>query len=91
MTKKEFVAKFSEKIGASKAESDRILAVFLETTEEVLCSGDNIKFTGWGSFEVNETKARMGRNPKTGESIEIPSKKVVKFKAGKLLSENVNK
>ena len=91
MTKKEFIALFSEKGNfESKAEAERKLDVVLDLFEETLVSGDDINFVGWGKFEVKETVARTGRNPKTGEEIAIPAKKVVKFKAGKGLADKVD-
>ncbi len=91
MTKKDFVALFAEKGNfESKAEAERKLDALLGTFEEVLVKGEEVNFVGWGKFEVKETPARPGRNPKTGEDIEIPAKKVVKFKAGKTLADKVN-
>ena len=91
MTKKEFIALFSEKGNfESKAEAERKLDVVLDLFEETLVNGDDINFVGWGKFEVKETVARTGRNPKTGEEIAIPAKKVVKFKAGKGLADKVD-
>ena len=91
MTKKEFIALFAEKGNfESKAEAERKLDVVLDLFEETLVNGDDINFVGWGKFEVKETVARTGRNPKTGEEIEIPAKKVVKFKAGKGLADKVD-
>ena len=90
MTKKEFVEKFYKKAGfESKAEAERKLNAFMDTVEEVLVSGDEVNFIGWGKFEVKETAARKGRNPKTGEEIQIPAKKSVKFKAGSKLNESL--
>ncbi|TDT72603.1 DNA-binding protein HU-beta [Hypnocyclicus thermotrophus] len=92
MNKKEFVALFAEKGNfESKAEAERKLDVLLKTIEESLVNGDEINFVGWGKFEVQEKPARKGRNPQTGEEIEIPAKKVVKFKPGKKLADKVNK
>ncbi|GLI57232.1 DNA-binding protein [Propionigenium maris DSM 9537] len=91
MTKKEFVKLFFEKGGfESKADAERKLDAFLGTVEEVLNEGEEVNFIGWGKFEVAERAARMGRNPKTGEEIQIEAKKVVKFKAGKKLNDKVN-
>lgn len=90
MTKKEFIEKYSEKTGLGKKDATKQFDAFLAIVEESLASGDNVQFIGWGTFETKVTKERMGRNPKTGEEIMIPSKKVVKFKAGKLLAEKVN-
>lgn len=90
MTKKEFIEKYAEKTGAGKKEATKQFDAFLTIIEESLSTDDNVQFIGWGTFETKITKERMGRNPKTGEEILIPSKKVVKFKAGKLLAEKVN-
>lgn len=64
---------------------------FLATIEEVLEKGDEISFLGFGKFEVTERAARTCRNPQTGEEMKVEAKKAVKFKAGKALSEKVNK
>ena len=91
MTKKEFAALFAEKANfESKAEAERKLDVVLSLFEEVLVNGGDINFIGWGKFEVKDTPARTGRNPRTGEEVEIPAKKVVKFKAGKTLADKVD-
>ena len=91
MTKKEFAALFAENGKfESKAEAERKLDVVLNLFEEVLVTGGDINFIGWGKFEVKDTPARIGRNPKTGVEVEIPAKKVVKFKAGKTLADKVD-
>ena len=91
MTKKEFAALFAEKANfESKAEAERKLDVVLNLFEEVLVNGGDINFIGWGKFEVKDTPARTGRNPRTGEEVAILAKKVVKFKAGKSLADKVD-
>ena len=91
MTKKEFVDLYAEKAKfETKAEAERKLNTLLDLFGEVLAKGDEINFVGWGKFEVRETPARTGRNPKTGEEVAIPAKKVVKFKAGKGLADKVD-
>ena len=91
MTKKDFTKMLFEKgIFASKAEAERKFEAILGSVEEVLQSGEELNFIGWGKFEVVEKAARMGRNPKTGEAIQIEAKKAVKFKAGKTLLEKMN-
>ena len=90
MTKKEFIDLYAAKGNfETKADSERKLNTLLDLFEEVLVKGDDINFVGWGKFEVKETAARTGRNPKTGEEIKIEAKKVVKFKAGKGLADKV--
>jgi DNA-binding protein HU-beta len=90
MTKKDFIEKYAAKTGASKKAAGEYVEAFLETVEEVLMAKDSVQFVGWGTFEVKETAARQGRNPKTGEAIDIPAKKAVKFKVGKKLQDKVN-
>ena len=91
MNKKDLVTLFAENGKfATKAEAERKLDALLGSFEEVLVKGEEINFVGWGKFEVAEKAAKKGRNPKTGEEIQIPAKKVVKFKAGKKLADNVN-
>lgn len=91
MTKKEFAKLLFEKeLFSSKAESERKLDEILETIEETLIAGEEINFIGWGKFEKVEKAARIGRNPKTGEEIEIAAKNTVKFKAGKGLVDKMN-
>ena len=92
MNKKEFVDLYAVKGNfESKAEAERKLNTVLDLFGEVLVKGDDINFVGWGKFEVRETPARTGRNPKTGEEIAISAKKVVKFKAGKGLADKIDK
>ena len=91
MNKKEFVDLYAVKGNfESKAEAERKLNTVLDLFGEVLVKGDDINFVGWGKFEVRETPARTGRNPKTGEEVAILAKKVVKFKAGKGLADKVD-
>ena len=91
MTKKEFVALYAEKAKfESKAEAERKLDTLLSLFEEILVNGDEVNFIGWGKFEVKDTPARVGRNPKTREEVTIWAKKVVKFKAGKGLADKVD-
>ena len=91
MTKKDFIEVYAAKGNVeTKAEAERKLNSLLDLFEEVLVKGDDINFVGWGKFEVKETPARTGRNPKTGEEVAILAKKVVKFKAGKGLADKVD-
>lgn len=92
MTKKEFVNLYFEKGGfETKVDAEKKAMAFLEAIETALVEGDGVTFTGWGKFEVAERAARTCKNPKTGEAVDVPAKKVVKFKAGKMLEEKVNK
>ena len=91
MTKKEFIALYAEKANfETKVDAEKKLDTVLNLFEEILIKGDETNFVGWGKFEVKDTPARVGRNPKTGVEVEIPAKKVVKFKAGKTLADKVD-
>ena len=89
MTKAEFVGKLAEKAGLTKADAEKAVNAFLETVTEALKSGDKVGFVGFGTFEVTERGAREGRNPQTGETIQIKAAKAPKFKAGKVLKDAV--
>lgn len=82
MNKGELIAAMAEKAGLSKADSEKALNAFMETTKECVKSDDKLTLVGFGTFSVSERSARKGRNPQTGKEIDIPAKKVVKFKAG---------
>lgn len=90
MTKAEFVEKLFTKANlASKSQAETVLESTIDTITEALMDGDSVVFTGFGSFKVVERAARKGRNPRTGEEIEIAATKVVKFTPGKTLKEVV--
>jgi DNA-binding protein HU-beta len=89
MTKAELVAKIAEKANLNKANAERALNAFLESVEATLVSEGKLTLTGFGTFLVDERKARTGRNPRTGGAIQIPAARVVKFRPGKLLKEAV--
>ncbi len=92
MTKKEFVNLYFEKGGfETKVDAEKKAMAFLAAVEEALMNGEDVAFTGWGKFEVAERAARVCKNPKTGEAVNVDAKKVIKFKAGKTLEENINK
>ena len=85
MNKVTLVAKIAEKSGLSKAEL--ALGAFIDSVTEALKEGDKVQMMGFGTFEVKERAARTGRNPSTGETIEIPASKTPTFKAGKALRD----
>ena len=89
MSKKEFVDAYAKATGETKKRSEELVNQFLETVEKTLLNGDSVQFVGWGTFEVKERAARTGINPQTKEEIQIPAKKVVKFKVGKKLADSV--
>ncbi len=90
MNKGEITAVVSEKAGLSKGQAAAAVDAFLEAVKECLQKGEKVSLIGFGTFQVVMREARMGRNPKTGEQIQIPAKKQVKFKPGKDLSDSVN-
>lgn len=89
MTKAELVVKIADKAGMTKANAERALNAFLDSVEDTLVKDGKLMLTGFGTFSVEVRKARKGRNPRTGQEIEIPESKVVKFRPGKLLKDAV--
>ena len=89
MTKSELVAKMSEDAGITRATAEKALNSFMAAVSETLAEGDKITLVGFGTFELAERAQREGRNPRTGETIVIPSAKVVKFKPGAKLKDAV--
>jgi DNA-binding protein HU-beta len=89
MTKAEVVAKVASEAGITKAQAEKAVDGFVAAVSDALATGDKITLVGFGTFSVGERAQREGRNPRTGEKIKIPASKVVKFKAGKTLSEKV--
>ncbi len=89
MNKTQLIDAMAADAGLSKADSKRALEAFVNATSGALKGGDKVALVGFGSFSVNERSARTGRNPQTGATINIPAKKVVKFKAGAELSNTV--
>ena len=87
MNKVTLVAKIAEKSGLSKKQAEQALGAFVDSVTEALKEGDKVQLMGFGTFEVKERAARTGRNPSTGETIEIPASKTPTFKAGKGLRD----
>lgn len=83
MNKAALIAKIAEKSELNKKQAEAALNAFTETVLEALKEGDKVQMMGFGTFEVKERAARVGRKPSTGETIEIPAKKIPSFKAGK--------
>lgn len=90
MNKADLVNSISEQTGLTKTKSNKVLDVITQVIAETLSNGDKVTLVGFGTFTTSERTARKGRNPKTGEVIEIPAKRVAKFKAGTELTKNVN-
>ena len=91
MNKNELIAAVAEKAGLSKRDAEKALKAFTETVVDELVKGEKVQMVGFGTFEVSEREARVGRNPQTKETITIAASKAPKFKAGKALKEAVNK
>ncbi len=89
MNKIEMIAAMAEASGLSKKDCESALAAFITTTENTLKAGDKVQLVGFGSFEVKERAARTGRNPATGEQVEIPASKSPAFKAGKAFKDAI--
>ena len=91
MNKTELIAAVAEKTGLSKKDSDAAVNAVLNTIAETLKANEKVQLVGFGSFETKKRAARIGRNPKTKETIEIPASVVPVFKAGKALKDAVAK
>lgn len=89
MNKTELIAAMAEKAEISKKDAEKALAAFTNIVADTLVDGDKVQLVGFGTFEVAERAARTGRNPQTGESIEIGASKSPKFKAGKAFKDAV--
>lgn len=91
MNKNELIEAIAEKSNLSKAASANALDATLETIKGALSSGDSVSLIGFGTFTTSKSEARTGRNPQTGESMEIPAKVVPKLKFGKPVKDLLNK
>ena len=90
MNKTELIAAVAEKAELSKKDAEKAVKAFTDVVSEELVNGGKIQVVGFGTFEVSERAAREGRNPKSGEVMNIPASKTPKFKAGKALKDMVN-
>ena len=90
MNKSELIEAIAASADISKAAASRALDAMVESVTESLKQGDTVSLVGFGTFSVKERAARTGRNPQTGEPIQISAAKVPSFKAGKALKDSVN-
>ena len=90
MNKTDLINVVTEETTVSKANADAVVTATLNAIAEALKNGDKVALLGFGTFEVKEVAAREGRNPKTGETIEIPACKKPSFSASKALKDAVN-
>ncbi len=89
MNKAELVEEVSGEVGLSKRWTQKVIDAIVGTIGDTLAAGEKTTLIGFGTFRVIQRKARTGRNPQTGETIQIPAKKVPKFVPGKTLKEKV--
>jgi DNA-binding protein HU-beta len=91
MTKDEMIAAMADTSGISKKQATEALGAFMANVTDSLTKGNKVSFAGFGTFAISDRKARTGRNPQTGATINIPATKVPVFRAGKNLKEAVRK
>jgi len=89
MNKAQFVELLSKKTKISKTLSEEFLDATIELIQKQVASGNEVKLVGFGTFSATKRKSRIGRNPRTGQTVEIPSTKVPKFKPGKEFKDRV--
>ena len=89
MNKKRFVERMVEHTDSSKSEAEKHLEAFTASVSEALNAGEEVQLPGFGKFYVREQKAREGKNPQTGETMQIEARKVPAFKAGKAFKESI--
>ncbi len=91
MNKTELIAAVAEKAGMTKKDAERVINATVEAITESLVKGEKVQVSGFGIFEVKSREARVGRNPRTKESIQIPATRLPAFKASKTLKDTVAK
>ncbi|MHC4309482.1 MAG: HU family DNA-binding protein [Planctomycetota bacterium] len=89
VTKKELIDRIAERTQAKRVIVKSIVQVFLEEVTAELCKGNRLEFRDFGVFETRTRGARRAQNPKTLEPVEVPAKRTVKFKMGRLMRENL--
>ena len=90
MNKTELVAAIADKAEISRKDAEKVLAAFTETVADELKKGGKVQLVGFGTFEVSERAARDGRNPQSGEPMQIAASKAPRFKAGKAFKDMLN-
>jgi integration host factor subunit alpha len=90
MTKADIVETIYERVGFSKKESAELVETIFEVIKEALVRGEKVKFSGFGNFIVREKNARKGRNPQTGEEIQLAARRVLTFKPSLVLKNALN-
>jgi len=90
MKKADIIQSVHEKLGISKTDSTRLVESVFDVMKETLVSGEDVKISGFGNLTLREKNARRGRNPQTGEEIEIAARRVLSFKASNVLKKALN-
>ena len=91
MNKTELIAAVAAKTGLTKKDAEKVVNATIDTITESMVNGDKVNVSGFGIFEVKAREARVGRNPRTKETIQIPATKLPAFKASKTLKDSVAK
>jgi DNA-binding protein HU-beta len=91
MNKTELIAAVAEKTGLTKKDAERVVSATFETITASLSNGERVQLSGFGIFDVKCRDARMGRNPRTKEAVQIPATRLPAFKASKTLKDSVAK
>ena len=91
MNKSELVAHMAKEAGITQEQASKGIGALIGAVQNTLASGNDVVLVGFGTFSVSERKARTGKNPRTGEAVQIPAKRVPQFKAGKALKDAVEK
>lgn len=90
MNKNELIDSMAAESGMTKADTAKALDAFIASVTTTLKKGDEIRLVGFGTFSVSKRAASMARNPRTGETIKVPAKKIARFKVGKTLQDSLN-
>lgn len=90
MTKSDLAEKLAERVDLNKQQAEEVINIFTNSIIEALARGEKVEIRGFGSFRVRHRAAKEGRNPKTGEKVQVPTKKVPFFKTGKEFREMVD-
>jgi len=91
LTKAEFVESVYSAVGLSRRDSADVVEMLFESIKETLARGEAVKISGFGNFVVREKKARIGRNPQTGDDINISARRVLTFKPSQVLKDQLNR
>ena len=89
LTKSDIVEDLNNEIGLNKREAKELVDMLFDDIKNLLSEGNNIKLSGFGNFQLRDKSSRPGRNPRTGEDVEISARRVVTFKSGQKLKESV--